>query len=138
MGIGPSSEVRGNTVQLVWVPASMATCCGGLKKLDGDVPEWLRDNYEQIVKMGKPYGSSVGCQQDCCGEPLCESPWGNALENEPLIEMRSQFPQYRFSFNPKWCLTGKFAHWQHVLQISNAPRAVTGQVVGVPEQASMP
>ena len=136
MGGGPSSEVRGNTVQLVWVPGPC--CCHGLKELEGDVPEWLKDNYAQIVEMGEPYGSKVGCQMDCCGEPLCESIYGHARENVPLMEMISKFPQYRFSFKPEWCGMGHGAHWEHVLQISNVPGAVTRQVVGVPKQASMP
>ena len=42
MGMGPSSEVKGNMVQLVWT----STCCPGLKPLQGGPPAWLKDNYE--------------------------------------------------------------------------------------------
>lgn len=44
MGLGPSSEVKGNTVQLVFTTAlCISGCCPGMKSLKGEVPGWLHD-----------------------------------------------------------------------------------------------
>eukprot|EP00438_Fugacium_kawagutii_P012052 Skav234019 [mRNA] locus=scaffold2538:6970:7374:+ [translate_table: standard] len=133
MGIGPSSEARGNVVQLVW----KSTCCPGLKALNGEVPAWLKDNYAKIVELGAPYGTCIMFQMDCCGTPACPSAWEDESQNAPLQAMRSQFPQYSFSFRPEWVGFGKHANWQHVLTITNSPGTIVGQVVGQPGQQSM-
>lgn len=131
MGLGPSSEAKSNYVQLVWT----TTVCGGLKKLRGECPSWLKPNLEKIQDLGAPYGGCILIQMDCCGSPVCESPF--EAQNEPLLEMRKQFPQYTFSFRPEWVGVGKGAHWEHILQITNAPAHVVGRVVGVPDQQNM-
>ncbi|CAJ1446200.1 unnamed protein product [Effrenium voratum] len=140
MGLGPSSEVKGNTVQLVFTTAlCISGCCPGMKSLKGEVPGWLKGNFEKIVELGAPYSSCM-CQMDCCGTPACPSPWEDENQNEPLKEMRKQFPQYTFTFRAEWVGFGKNANWQHVLQITNGPGGpgvAIGQVVGTPGQQQM-
>ena len=138
MGGGPSSEVKGQSVQLVWTTTifSDCKCCPGLKTLQGEVPAWLKSNFEKIVELGAPYGSCICCQMNNCGSPCFPSPFEDESQNEPLKAMRSQFPQYVFSFRAEWVGMGKHANWQHVLQISNSG-AVVGEVVGVPGQQNM-
>lgn len=120
-------------VQLVWT----STCCPGLKPLQGGPPAWLKDSYEKIVEIGAAYGKCILCQMDCCGTPIIPSEWADESKNAPLQEMRSKFPQYTFTFRPQWVGRGKHASWNHILQITNTPTAVVGQVVGAPGQQNM-
>ena len=114
-----------------------APCCPGMKKMHGEIPGWLKPNYEKIVELGAPYGSFM-CAIDCCGTPACANPYEDESQNAPLKAMRSQFPQYTFIFRAEWVGFGKHANWQHVLQVTNSPGgAVAGKVVGVPGQQNM-
>mmetsp|Transcript_75950 Transcript_75950/g.93257 ORF Transcript_75950/g.93257 Transcript_75950/m.93257 type:complete len:133 (+) Transcript_75950:37-435(+) len=121
---GPPSEAKGNTVQLVFT----TTCCAGMKSLN-PVPAWLNENFAKIKVLAEPYGQCLCWQMDCCGSPVCPSKYADESQNAPLKALRSQFPQYTFSFRPEWVGFGKHAHWEHILTITNAPSSV-GQVVG--------
>ena len=105
MGGGPSSEAKSHYVQLVWTTGACGAggrCCPGLKELRGECPSWLKGNLEKIQELGAPYGGCLLFQMDCCGSPVCPSPFADEAQNEPLKEMRKQFPQYTFSFQPHW------------------------------------
>eukprot|EP00434_Breviolum_minutum_P020775 symbB.v1.2.018325.t1/scaffold1458.1/size117527/4 len=132
MGCGPSSEVKGNVVVLVWRP----DICGGLSQLHDKVPAYVEKDLPAIIELGKPYGDVI-CQMSICGQPC----WGNPFDekNEPLDKLRTQFPQYTFSFRAEFIGTGKHAKWYHFLEIrpGGGGAVYQAQVVGGPAQQQM-
>ena len=143
MGCGPSSHVTKDqlAIQLAWTtrPITGVDCwhcqfCPGLKRLPTDtvLPAWMaEDDLKAIINICKPFGNCIWCQQDCCGQPACES-W---IEDggEPLRLLQSKFPQYLFKFTAVWVLPncGDLSNWVHLLLIKSGtlPATVVGQPV---------
>ena len=147
MGCGPSSFVAPDqqSIQLVWTTQPgmdcwQNQCCSGIKPLPrGTVlPQWIsKADLDVIMQTCRPFGNCICFQADCCGTPLCDS-W-IADGGVPLSAIRSNFPQYSFSFKAEWVGCGDQANWQHILVIAPGGAAIPVAVaVAVPMAMARP
>jgi hypothetical protein len=137
-GCGPASYATSSVVSLTWGthPTPVASfpcyqpclpgygavpepCCGGPLPVPAKLPPWLsKEDLDQILDIGKPYGDVQWCQAEFCGDPWCDSQFSKNLENnEPLLALRKRLPHLDFKLRADWRGCDKGANWKHILEV---------------------
>ena len=122
MGCGPSSFAKEDMVQLVWTTQPGMDCwrsCPGMKPLPRNsvLPPWIsQEDINTIASTCELYGDCIFCQADCCGTPICDSPYMTGGEALPAV--RAQLPHLDFAFEARYIGYGDSHNWNHILVIT--------------------
>ena len=123
-------------MQLVWTTQPgmdcwQDQCCPGIKPLPANavLPPWIsQEDINTIASTCELYGDCIFCQADCCGTPICDSPYMTGGQALPAV--RARLPHLNFAFEARWVGFGDSANWQHIMVITPGGGArATGGVV---------
>ena len=90
---------------------------------------WIsQEDINTIASTCELYGDCIFCQADCCGTPICDSPYMTGGQALPAV--RERLPHLNFAFEARYIGYGDSHNWNHILVITPGGGArATGGVV---------